>query len=223
MRIISAVIATYPSLKKDCEPDDNKRSRAGKMLWGAASGPWAVGCRLLCYTKSYGNTKFDTRVGVHQNFLEKLFLSRWRHHSDITAVFPKNDFIFAMTSQTVQILYICLLSRYWIIKSLSQSRYVTKNVLWRQLSKILAKICSGFRVTYENLKNWATFRYLSTFKLSGVICHYIWLKMKLNRNRNLIFLKGFITKKREGGKCPPPPCKVGLNVDWRQNQWGYLK
>ena len=48
------------------------------------------------------------RVGVHQNLLEKLILRRWRHHSDVMTIFAKNDVIFVMTSQVVQILCVCL-------------------------------------------------------------------------------------------------------------------
>ena len=55
------------------------------------------------------------------------------------------------------------------------------------------------KVTLENLKNRETFRYLSTFKFSKVICNEFWLEAKLIRNKNL-FVKGFIIKKPKGGR-----------------------
>ena len=57
----------------------------------------------------YETTKFDKQVGVHRIFLEKLVLSQIYCHRDVTAIFSKNDVIFAITSSTVQILYIDLL------------------------------------------------------------------------------------------------------------------
>ena len=47
-------------------------------------------------------------VGVHQNVFEKLVLIRWHYHCDVTALFSKNDVIFAKSSQAVEVLYMGL-------------------------------------------------------------------------------------------------------------------
>ena len=47
MRIILAVyccVSIIEKKKKGRQPDDNKRSQAGKMPWWAVSDPRAVGC-----------------------------------------------------------------------------------------------------------------------------------------------------------------------------------
>ena len=70
------------------------------------------------------------------------------------------------------------------------------------------KIFKYWKVTLKNLKFRKTSSHFSSFKFLGAICDKFWLKVKLIWNKN-IFLKGFITKKREGGKNAPP-CKLGL-------------
>ena len=52
------------------------------------------------------------------------------------------------------------------------------------------------KVTFESLKNWESFRYLSKFILSWVISNTFWIKVKLFRNKNL-FSEGIYQKKKK--------------------------
>ena len=54
-------------------------------------------------TKRQENTKIGMQVRVHQNFLQKLVLNSQRHHSGVTAIYSKNDVIFAITLHAGQI------------------------------------------------------------------------------------------------------------------------
>ena len=56
------------------------------------------------------------------------------------------------------------------------------------------------KVTSENFRNWETSRYLSNFTFSGVICNDFLTQNQVDTKQKSFFLKGFITKNREGGQ-----------------------
>ena len=60
-----------------------------------------------------------------------------------------------------------------------------------------------WKVTSESIKNQETFRYLSNFKFSGVICDEVLLKVNLIQNKNLFFEGVYQKKPRRGHKNAP--------------------
>ena len=66
--------------------------------------------------------------------------------------------------------------------------------------KIGQKMLRFRKVTSENFRNRETSRYLSNFTFSGVICNDFLTQNQIDTKQKSFFLKGFITKNREGGK-----------------------
>ena len=151
--------------------------------------------------KVMGAPNFGNSVGVYQNFLKQLALRWWPHHCDITAIFLKNDVIFVdVTGSSNFVRRFAFLQ--WFINCLSQVSNVTKtshDVIWIKYWPKNAQISES---DFCKLQNRETFRYLSNFRFSRVICNEVWLKVKLIWN-GFIFVKEFITKTTERRKKRP--------------------
>ena len=85
-------------------------------------------------------------------FSEKLVLNSLLHHSDVTAIALKNDIIFAITLQTVQILHIG-----YFLDTKSKDAYVKlvtsqKRLMTSVKLNIGQKMRRFWKVTLKNLK-----------------------------------------------------------------------
>ena len=87
----------------------------------------------------------------------------------VTAIFLKNDIIFAMMSWRSKF-YAYVYLWYWIVRYLSQVGYVTKTSYDIILVKYWPKNSQILESDFGKPQTWETSRYLSNLKFSEVIC-----------------------------------------------------
>ena len=80
-----------------------------------------------------------------------------------------------------------------------------KNISWRHFSLILAKKYTDFVKGFRETSKLETFPCLSNFKISEVVCEYVWLKVKLVWKKKAFFWRDLSRKSNSKGIFAPLP------------------